>query len=154
MRTNAGGRVRVWRDQFAWALAAAVGLLLRESAREQLVEVDGRQHEVRESTLRHAGCDTATRAYGNSTFGQMRADGAALVVGVEAAHREQAGLLDLDEERGGFALLGAHGHRQHHFIQLRREPTLAVVLMSSEICGLQLPSMRGPFGASYEQSLR
>ena len=32
--------------------------------------------------------------------------------------------------------------------------TLAVVLMSSEICGFQLPSMRGPFGASYEQSLR
>ena len=77
-----------------------------------------------------------------------------VVVGGQAAHREQAGLLHFDEERGGLALLGADRHGQHDLVAASGATTFAVVLMSSEICGLQLPSIRGPFGASYEQSLR
>ena len=98
-------------------------------------------------------CDTATRAYGNSTFGQM----------VPMARRWSS------------AVRPRIANRPACFTSTRNAvtspclaptvtvsttslssgaTTLAVVLMSSEICGLQLPSTRGPFGASYEQSLR
>src|SRR6188768_230722 len=87
------------------ALRRGLGGLLLQAAREQLVEVDRRQHEVREATLRHEIRHGDTRVREE----HVRADGAdraTLVVGGQAAHREQAGLLHFDEERRGFTLLG------------------------------------------------
>ena len=56
------------------------GLLLRQSAREQLVEVHRRQHEVREAALRHE------LRHGHARVREQHvradgADGAALIVG-------------------------------------------------------------------------
>src|SRR5689334_2755143 len=97
--------------------------------------------------------DTATRAYGKSTFGQI----------VPIARRWSS------------AVNPRIANRPACFTSTRNAvtspclaPTVTVsttslssgatteaaVLMSSEICGFQLPSTRGPFGASYEQSLR
>src|SRR5882672_4270511 len=86
------------------ALRASLGGLLRKAAREQLVEIDRGQHEVREAALRHQ------LRYGHARVREQYvradgADGAALVVGGQAAHLEQTRLLHFDQERGDLALL-------------------------------------------------
>src|SRR6187549_1432353 len=94
------------------------GLLLREPAREQLVEIDGWQNEVRKAALRHEVRYRDPRV-GEQHVRTNGADGAALVVGGETAHGEQASLFDLDEEGSGIALLGADRNRQHDFTEFR-----------------------------------
>src|SRR5690349_24059604 len=98
-------------------------------------------------------CDTATRAYGNSTFGQI----------VPIARRWSSGVSPRIANRPA-----CFTSTRNAVVSPCLAPTVTVnttslssgatdvaaVLMSSEICGLQLPSTRGPFGASYEQSLR
>src|SRR5262245_44248692 len=69
------------------ALRGGLGSLLLQATREELVEVDGRKHEVREATLRHE----VRNGHARVREQHVRADGAdrtALVVGGQSAHRE------------------------------------------------------------------
>ena len=75
------------------------------------------------------------------------ADGALDVLVREIPHHESAGLLDLDQEDGGCRPAWPRRSRSAP-PRADRGQRLAAVCRSRLICGFQLPSTRGPLGAS------